>query len=156
MEYVGGWGDGVATQKQRTAAFFACHNQTPSSGFIAIHVGVEAGAKVFGFDSVGRYRCVDIVTIVKPAAHHFGVGFIYGGLFGKFVFQESEGTIDGRVEQPAHQTQGKHIAALHLALEVHTAVGKGGFHHGGHRHFHHLRFQPDFGIGVVGGEECFF
>ena len=71
------------------------------------------------------------------------------------MFEEVESTVDRSVEQPTNQTERKHIATLHLALEVHAAVGKGSLHHRGHRHFHHLGLQTDFLVRIICLKEGF-
>ena len=122
MQDVGSGGDGVGAQEQRAAAHLRGLDQTPSGGLVARHVGVGAGTHLIALNAVGRHGSVDVVTIVVATLDDQLVGLIDCRLVGKFRLEELQRGFHGAVEQPAHQTQGKHVTALELSLQVHASV----------------------------------
>ena len=114
VQNVGGGSDGVAAQEQGATALFRGENQTPSGGLVAVHVGVDARLELVGLNAVVRYRGVNIVSVVVAAANHLGIGFVDFGFLFKLALQIAQRCAHGQVEQPAHQAQRKHVAALHL------------------------------------------
>ena len=93
------------------------------------------------------------MAAVPAGAYHLGVGLVYGGLLGKLGLELAQHAVEGTVEQPAYQAEGKHVAALEDALHVHAGVGKGVLDQRGHLHEHDAaRVDAKLLDRVVGGK----
>ena len=154
MQYVGGRSDRITAKEQWQTALFRSKNQAPSGGFVTVNVGVNARFCLVAFDAVGRYRSVYVVTIVVAALNHLGISLVDGRLLGKLVFEHVQCSLERAVEQPAHQAECKHVAALQRCFVVESAIGKRSLHHRGHWHLNNLSpnlCKPDFIVRLVGG-----
>ena len=69
------------------------------------------------------------MAVVVARLYHLDVSFSNLRLLGKLLFQIVESDVQVAVKEPAHQSQGKHIAALHHSLVVHAAVSQRVLHH---------------------------
>ena len=69
------------------------------------------------------------MTIIIACLNHFDVGLGDGGLLGELFLQEVGHEVEVAVEEPAHKTQGEHIAALQHSLVVHAGVFQCSLHH---------------------------
>ena len=152
VENVGGGGDGVAAQIERTTRLFGGHNQTPGRGLVTLDICVYARADLVGRDAVGRYGGVYVVAVVVAGAEHLGVGFVDGRFLCEFFAEHLAGALLGAVEEPAEQSQSEYIAAFEHRLEVHPLVGQSRFGHRRDGHLDHLGRDSQFLDGVVGGE----
>ena len=70
-----------------------------------------------------------VVTVVVASLNHLDVSLSDGGLLGKFILEEVEHQVQVAVEEPAYQSQCKHIAAFQDGLVIHSRVCQGVFHH---------------------------
>ena len=70
-----------------------------------------------------------VVTVVITSLYHLDIAFCYGRFLGEFLAQEVGNEVEVAVEQPAYQSQRKHVAALQHGLVIHSAIGKTVFHH---------------------------
>ncbi len=156
MENVGGRSDGIGAEEQRTTAFLAGHDKTPGSGCVAVDIGIYARTRIFRFDTVSAHRGVNVVSVVVAGLKNLGVGLVNGRLFAEFLFQMVESGVDRAVEKPADQTKRKYIAAFKHTLGIKTGIGKSGFGHRGHRHFHYLGLDAEFLERTVSGVFRFF
>ena len=69
--------------------------------------------------------------------HHLDVVLCHGRLPGKLLTQERLDKTEVAVEEPAHQSESKHVATFQDALVVHAAVGKTLLDHLRHGACHH-------------------
>ena len=74
------------------------------------------------------------------------------GFLGKLGAQEALGNGQVAVEEPAHQSEGKHVAALQHGLVVHARVGEAVLHHLRDGRCDNILLNAHFGNGVVGLE----
>ena len=132
VQHVSGRCDGVGTQVQFQTCLFGSCNETVGSGLIARDVHVTSGHLVLRLDAIYvGHATVRVVSIVITRLDDLDVGLCHTRLLGKFLAQEVEGNLQVAVEEPAYQSQGKHVAALHDALHVHAAVLQAVLHHRG-------------------------
>ena len=73
------------------------------------------------------------MSIVPTSLDDLDVGLGNGGLLGKFLAQEVGNEVQVAVEEPADQTQGKHVTAFHHRLVVHARVCQTVLDHRGQR-----------------------
>ncbi len=118
--------DRIRTEIELQAGFLGCGYEAVSRGFVARDVHITAGLLVLCLDAIGRERRrrMGVGTIVVSGPHHLDVGLSDGGLLGKLLTEEVVDKFQVTVEEPANDTQGKHIAALEHALVVHALVFK--------------------------------
>ena len=132
VQNICGWCDGVRTEVESQSCFFGSSNESVGSGFVACDVHVSSGHLVACLYAIHiGYAAVCVVSVVVSGLYDLYVGFSYAWLLGKFLSQEVEGNLQVTVEEPAYQSEGKHIAALEHAFHIHTAVLQAVFHHGG-------------------------
>ena len=94
-----------------------------------------------------------VMGIVVAGMHHAYVGLSHLGFLAKLMVQELFGEFKIAVKQPAHHSQGKHVATLEDALVVHTRVFQTVFHHRGDGASHHaVGVYAQFAQIVVGEE----
>ena len=74
-------------------------------------------------------RAVGVVSVVVAGLYHLDVGLGQCGFLGKLLAQIVERHVEVAVEEPAHEAEGKHVAALEHRLGFHTAVGEAVLHH---------------------------
>ncbi|GFI14550.1 hypothetical protein IMSAGC008_02109 [Muribaculaceae bacterium] len=96
------------------------------------------------------------MSVVISCLKHLGVGFVYGGFLGEFVFEMSERAFEGTVEEPAHEAEGEDVAALENALVVQPAVGERCLGHGCDGYLYHLRLYAEFLKRIVGSVQGLF
>ena len=77
------------------------------------------------------------MSVVEASLHHLDVVLGDGRFLGKFLAQEVGHEVQVAVEEPADQTQRKHVAALQDGLVVQSRVGQALFHHRGQRALDH-------------------
>ena len=91
------------------------------------------------FDAVGGgHRGVGVGTIVVACFHDADVGLCHGRFLGKLLMEELLHQADLAVEEPAHQSEGEHVAALQDGLVVHAAILQAILHHCGDGASHHV------------------
>ena len=71
-----------------------------------------------------RGRAVRVVAIVVARLDDADVGLCNGRLLGKFLLEVVERHVQIAVEEPAHESEGKHVAALEHCLGLHATIGK--------------------------------
>src|SRR3712207_9398857 len=93
---------------------------------------VAAGCLGLAVDAVGGgHAGVYVVAVIVARVDHLNVVVGYLWLLGELVAEEVLDETEVSVEQPAHDTEGKHVAAFEDGFVVHAAVGEAIFHHGG-------------------------
>ena len=93
---------------------------------------------------------MDIVAIVVTALDDKFVGGIDLGLLGKLRLEELQWSLHGSVKEPADETQGKHVAALQLGLQVHASVLECLLNHRCNGSFNDLSLEIQLLVGVIG------
>ena len=94
------------------------------------------------------YRSVGVVSVVVTRTDNLDVGLSNGGFLGKLFAQIVLGNSEVAVEEPAYQTEGKHVAALQHGLVVHTRVSQTIFHHLCDGGGNHILLDAHLGNGV--------
>ena len=74
-------------------------------------------------------RGVRVVTVVVASLHHLDIVLCNGRFLGKLLAQVVCYQVQVAVEEPAYQSQRKHIATLENSLVVHTRVSETVFYH---------------------------
>ena len=158
VQHIGGWGDGVRAQEQFQPGLFGGGNKAVSSGFVARDVHVTSGYLFLALDTASGvgYGGVRVVPVVPTGVDDFDVGFCHFGLLGKFLVDKVFRHFQVAVEQPAHQSHGKHVAAFQDGFVVHARVGQAIFYHLGDGGCNDFLFDAQFLDGVIGGKGCFF
>ena len=96
-----------------------------------------------------------VVAIIKSGFHHLDV--VLGNLrfLGKLLSEEVGHEFQVAVEEPADESQCKHVSALEHRLVVHAAVGQAVFHHLGDGASHYaVGVYAQFAEIVFGLELC--
>ena len=158
MQHVCGRSDGIAAQVELQTGLLGSGDETIGSGLVAGDVHITAGHLVLGLNAV--YVChtaVCVVSVVVSGLDNLDVGICHSGFLGKLLAQEIESDFQVAVEQPAHQSQGKHVAALEHALYVHSAVLETILYHGGQGAGNHTVGVDAHLAQIIGGlEGCLF
>ena len=142
VQHVRSRSDGIRAQIELQPSLLGSSNESVGRSLVARDVHIAAGHLVTRLDAahVDSTR-VRVVTIVIASLHHLDVVLGNLGLLGKLLLQVVGHQRQVAVEEPAHQTQRKHIAALQHRLVVHARVGQ--------RVLHHLRQRAlDDAVGV--------
>ena len=90
------------------------------------------------------------MAIVVTALDHEFVGGIHFRLLSKLGLKELQGGLHRTVEEPAHQTQRKHVAALELCFKVHAGVLERLLDHRRNGGFNDLGPEVQFLIRLIG------
>ena len=72
-----------------------------------------------------------IVSVIVSSLNNLNVCLGNARLLGKFLLQEIKGNIQIAVEEPAYQTERKHVATLQHALYVHICISQTILNHSG-------------------------
>ena len=92
-------------------------------------------------------------TVVISGSDDLDVGFRDGGFLGELLPEELCHEVEVAVEEPAHESHSKHVAAFEHALVVHALVGETLLDHGGERAGHDaVGVDTHLAEVVVGGE----
>ena len=128
----------IRTQEETQTSLLGSSNQTVRSGLVAGDVHIASGHFLFRIDAIGgRHARVGVMAIVITSLHHLDIVFCNSRFLGKFLAQEIGNEAQVAVEQPAHQSQRKHVAALQDGLVVHAGILQALFHHSRKRTSHH-------------------
>ena len=133
MQHVGSRGDGVGAEEQFQSGFLGGGDEAVGRGLVAGDVHVASGHLHLALDAAGGV-CdggVCIVSVVPSGVDDLDVGFGHFGLLAELLADEVFGYLEVAVEEPAHQTDGKHVAAFQDGLVVHARRGQAVFHHRG-------------------------
>ena len=98
-----------------------------------------------------------VVSIVVSCLNYLYI--ILGNLrfLGEFLAQEVGYKIEVAVEEPAHYTESKHVAALQHRLVVHTTVSQAILYHSCQRALHYaIRVDTHLAKIILTLELCFF
>ena len=95
-----------------------------------------------------------VVAIVIAALDNELVSSINLGLVGKLGFKEFQRCFHRTVEQPAHQTERKHVATFHLSLQVHAGILESLFHHSRDRCLNDLSGHTEFFVRFSSSVKC--
>ena len=138
VQDIGSGSDRIRTEEETQTGFLGGGNQAVRGGLVAGDVHVASRHLLFRLDAVGGgHARVGVVTVVITSLNHLDVILCNSRLLGKLLTQEIGNEAQVAVEQPAHQTQGKHIAALQDGLVVHACVFQAVLHHRGQWAGHH-------------------
>ena len=113
MEHVGGGRDGIAAQVELQASLLGSSYEAVGRGLVAGDVHVASGLLDLGLYAIDvGSRRVGVVAIVIASLNDTDVGLGDGRLPGELLAQEVVGHIEVAAEEPAHQSESEHIAAL--------------------------------------------
>ena len=165
VQDVGGRRDGVGAQKEAQPRFLGGGHQAVGRGLVARDVHVAARLLVPGVDAVSvGHRGVGVGPVVVSGLHHPHVALGQSRLLAELGLQKVVHQPQVAVEEPAHQPQGEHVAALQDGLVVHSTVGQTLAHHrrdgagdeaiGVESHLLEVVFAVDFGLFQVGLPEA--
>jgi len=105
---------------------------------------------------VGGNAAVCIVAVIVPVSQYLKVGLEYSRFFAELGFKQMHGPVDGGVEQPTQQSEGKHIFRAQDAFVVHFAVRQAVLHHAGDGCHDELdALEVEFFEGIVRGKARF-
>ena len=114
------------------SGLLCCGDEAVGCCLVARDVHVATGHLVLRLDAIATSHArVCVVSVVVAGLDNLDVGFCQLGLLGEFLPEEAEGDVEVAVEEPAHEAEGKHVAALEDALGVHPAVLKAVLYHRG-------------------------
>ena len=110
MQHVGSRSDGVRTEVELQASLLGSSNEAIGCSLVTRDVHIASGHLVLGLNAthVDSTR-VGVVSVVVACLHHLDIVLGNGGLLGKLLLQEVGYQRQVAVEEPAHQTQGKHV-----------------------------------------------
>ena len=95
-----------------------------------------------------------VVTIVVSCLYYLDISFGQSRLLCKLLLKVVGRHVEVAVEEPAHESQCKHVAAFGHGLHVHARVGQAVFHHLGDRTCNDAVGVDAHLAEVVGGLEC--
>ena len=73
------------------------------------------------------------MSVVVSSLNHLDVGLGDGGFLGELLTQEISYKVQVAIKEPADETQGEHVTALHHGLHVHAGISQTVFYHRGKR-----------------------
>ena len=127
---VGSGCDGIRSEVELQPSLLGSGDEAIRCGLVAGDVHVATGHFVLGLDAIDICHAgVRVVSVIVACLNDFDVRLGHFGLLGELLTQEAEGNVEVSVEQPAHQSERKHIATFAHALGVHPAVGEAILHH---------------------------
>ena len=123
MQDVGGRGDRIRTEIELHTSLFGSGNESVGRSLVSGDIHIASLLLRGGFYAIsGRHRGMGVVSIVKSCLHHLDVVLGNLRLLGEFVAQEVGNEVEVAIEEPAHDTECKHVAALQHRLVVHTTI----------------------------------
>ena len=154
VEHVGGRSDGIAAQIELEASLLGSSDEAVGRGLVAGDVHVAPGHLLAGLDAIDvGGRRMGVVTIVVACLYDADISLGDGRFLGELLAQEVEDNLQVATEQPAYQTDGKHVAALEHRLHVHARIGKAFLHHRGQgTGYNAIGVDAHLGDGIVGLE----
>ena len=130
VQHVGGRGDGVRAEVELQARLLGSSDEAVGCGLVARDVHIASGHLVLRLDAIDVCHArVSVVSVVVARLNHLDVGLGHTRLLGKFLLKEIEGDVQVAVEEPAHQSECEHVAALQHGLHVHARVSQTVLHH---------------------------
>ena len=138
VQDVGCGSDRIRTEIELHASLFGSGNQSVGSSLVSRDVHIASLLLGSGFYAVsGWHRGMGVVSIVESCLHHLDVVLCNLRFLGEFLAQEVGDKVEVAVEEPANDTECKHVAALQHRLVVHSAVSQAVLHHRSQRALHH-------------------
>ena len=138
VQHIGGRRDGVGAQIELQSGFLGGGYEAIGRCLVARDVHVASGHLVACLYAIHiGHAAVRVVSIVVASLDDLDIGLGHSGLLGKLLTQEVEGDVQIAVEEPAHESECKHVAAFEDALDVHAAVLEAVLDHGGERTGNH-------------------
>ena len=125
VQDVGGRRDGIATQEEVLAGLLGCGDQSPCGGLVTGNRRITAVGLwllVVGIQVNLVDRECQVLAVIIAIDEHLGVRGYQGRFLLKLILQQVDGLVHRFVEQPAYQSQRKHVAALEHRLVVHAGV----------------------------------
>jgi len=142
MQHVRSRRNGIRPQEKPLAGFLSRSDKSVCSSLIAHDVHILTGLFRLGFHFISMgHRGMRICPVIISGLDNLYIGFCHGGLFGKFLTQHIERYLQVAVEQPAHQSERKHVTAFQNSFVVHARVSQTGFDHLGDRSSNHIVFD---------------
>ena len=130
MEHVGGGGDGIGAQIELQASLLGSSDEAVSRSLVTCDIHIASRLLVLRLHTVDAGgSSVGVVSVVVAGLYHLDICFSDGRLLGELLLQEVGHKLQVAVKEPAHETQCKHVAALHHRLHVHTRVSQAILHH---------------------------
>ena len=130
VEHVGSGSDGVRTQIELQSGFLGSSNETVCRGLVTRNVHVATGFLVLRLNTIHvDCRGVGVVTIVIACLHHLDIVLCNLRFLGKLLAKEIIDKVQVTVEEPANQSQCKHVTRLQDGLVVHSRVCQTVLHH---------------------------
>src|SRR5574344_258924 len=138
MEHIRSRSDRIGTQIEFQSGLLRSSDKAIRSSLVTRNVHISTGLRFLSLHAIHVHSgTMCIMTVVKSSLNHLDISLSYTRFLGEFFFQKVESDIQVTVEEPAHQSEGEHIAALEHRLVVHTAVSQTVLHHRGKRTGHH-------------------
>ena len=130
VKHVGGRSDRVGTEVEFQPRLLGSGYQSVGCCLVSCDVHISSWLLCLRLDAIDVCcRRVGVVAIVISCLHHLDVVLCDGRLFGKLLAKEVCNETEVAVEEPAHQAQREHVAALQYSLVVHTRVFQAVLHH---------------------------
>ena len=113
VEHIRGRRDGIGTEVELQSGLLGGSDEAVGRGLVARDVHVATGHLVLRLDAIDvGHAAVRVVSVVVACLDDFDVGFGHFRLLGELLAQEVEGDIEVSVEEPADESERKHVAAL--------------------------------------------
>ena len=113
VEHVSGRSNGIGAEIEFQTGLFGGGDETVGGGLVSRDVHVASALLVVSIDIVDvGCAAVGVVPKVITGLDDADVSFGYFGLLGKFLAQEVKGYLDVAAVEPAHESEGEHVAAL--------------------------------------------
>ena len=156
MQHIGSRGDRIRTQEQALASLLSSSDETIGSCLITCDIHIASRLFLLTFNAISMiYGRVGVGTIVVSSSNHFHISFCDLWFLGKLITQEVLYQIKVAVEEPAYQTQCKHIATLQGTLVVHPRVFQRFFHDGRDRSSNHILLDAHLLDRIISDKLCF-
>ena len=125
VEDVGGGSDGVGAEIEFQSGPLGGSDEAIGRGFVARDVHITAGQLVLSLDAIGRrHGGVGVGTIVVSGVDDLDVGLCHPGFLGEFLLEEVGHKGEVAVEEPAYESECKHVAAFLHGLWRHAVVSQ--------------------------------
>ncbi|OAV72354.1 hypothetical protein Barb7_03121 [Bacteroidales bacterium Barb7] len=129
MQYIGGRRNGIASKEKPQPRLFGSGYQSVGKSLVAVHIRVETRCGLLALDAVGRYACVNVVSVIVSVGKHLDISLHDARLFRKLAFQQMYRAFQRAFKKPADQAQRKHILAAESRFIVQTKFRQAFLHH---------------------------
>ena len=132
VQYISSRGDRIRTQIEFQTCLLSSSDETVGRSLVTSDIHIASRhllLRLYAIDVDGRR--VGVVSVVVTSLDHLDVCLSDGRLLGELLAQEVGYEVQVAIEEPADETQGEHVTALHHGLHVHTRVSETVLHHRG-------------------------